>query len=134
MPENISITKLSLRPEIPSAVLTENMSSEERFQNQTLRPIIKMQHSLFIQVFNRAIKAKKYAFFDLPQENRKDYISQVLFMDVKFRTELQGMIVGQFTVEEYWAYSSMASALNKRMMNILRERMVDRMEEFEIIE
>ena len=32
-------------------VITEQSSSEEKFQNQTLRPILKFQNELFIEVF-----------------------------------------------------------------------------------
>lgn len=40
-------------------VITENSSSEEKFQNQTLRPILKFQNDLFIEVFrNYATKQK----------------------------------------------------------------------------
>lgn len=34
---------LALRPPVPAALLTEGMSDEERFQNETLRPILKLQ-------------------------------------------------------------------------------------------
>ena len=48
----------------------EHSSSEEKFQNQTLRPILKFQNDLFIEVFrNYAIKQKN-AFFSLTPEKK----------------------------------------------------------------
>jgi hypothetical protein len=48
--------------------ITEHSSSEEKFQNQTLRPILKFQNDLYIEVFrNYAIKQKN-AFFSLTPE------------------------------------------------------------------
>ena len=38
--------KISIRPQIPTALVNENMTLEEKFQNTTLRPVIKMQHDL----------------------------------------------------------------------------------------
>ena len=32
-------------------MITDQSSSEEKFQNQTLRPILKFQNELFIEVF-----------------------------------------------------------------------------------
>ena len=32
------------------------------------------------------------------------------------------MVIGQFTVEEYQKYIQNSSALNKRMMNLVKER------------
>jgi len=55
---------LNLRGE-PIGVTFENSSLEELFQNKTLRPILKLQNDLFIEVFiNYAIKQKKYFCFN----------------------------------------------------------------------
>ena len=40
--------KKSIRPEIKTIASTEGMSEEEKFQNETLRPIIKLQHDLLL--------------------------------------------------------------------------------------
>ena len=40
-----------IRPEFPSSTINDHMSSDERFQNITLRPIIKLQNDLLIEVF-----------------------------------------------------------------------------------
>ena len=42
---------------------------------------------------------------------------------MKFRNSLKGMIIGQFTVNEYLTYIENSSALNKRMMNLVRDRL-----------
>jgi len=41
---------------------------------------------------------------------------------MKFRNSLKGIIIGQFTIQEYQVYTQNSSALNKRMMNIVKER------------
>ena len=97
-------------------------SSEEVFQNKTLRPILKMQNDLFIQVFvNYAIKQKN-VFFSLIPEKKMVYIENVIQRDIKFRNSLKGMIIALFTLEEYAQYIQISSNLNKRMMNMLIER------------
>jgi hypothetical protein len=35
------------------------------------------------------------------------------------------MVIGQFTIEEYEIYIKNSSALNKRMMNLVKERIID---------
>jgi len=42
------------------------------------------------------------------------------------------MIIGQFTLEEYTAYNRNSSALNKRMMNMIIERLKDQVQLFEV--
>ena len=44
---------------------------------------------------------------------------------MKFRNSLKGMVIGMFTIEEYKLYIQNSSALNKRMMNIVKERLID---------
>jgi hypothetical protein len=42
------------------------------------------------------------------------------------------MYIGQFTTEEYLRYTANSSALNKRMMNLTRERLKNNLMQFEI--
>ena len=95
---------LHIRPEIPSAKVSENMSDEERFQNATLRPVIKLQHHLLIEAFKNYIKKHKNVFFEISIERRLIYIDNAIHKDQKFRNSLKGMIIGQFTVNEYLTY------------------------------
>ena len=103
--------------------ISAQSSSEEIFQNQTLRPILKLQNDLFIQVFiNYAVKQKN-AFFALTPEKKLTYIENVIQKDIKFRNSLKGMIIAFFTLDEYAEYIKNSSNLNKRMMNLLIERL-----------
>ncbi|MDN3677130.1 glyoxalase [Flavobacterium paronense] len=103
--------------------INNQSSFEEIFQNKTLRPILKMQNDLFIQVFiNYAIKQKS-VFFSLTPEKKMMYVENVIQRDIKFRNALKGMIIALFTLEEYAQYIQISSNLNKRMMNMLVERL-----------
>lgn len=113
---------LEIRPELPHAKLNHNMSPEERFQNQTLRPVAKIQNDLMVEMFRNYARKHKNVFYDLSIEKRLDYIENAIHKDMKFRNSLKGMMIGQFTLEEYEIYIENSSALNKRMMNIVKER------------
>jgi hypothetical protein len=114
---------LAIRPVISTIRITDGMSSDERFQNETLRPVIKLQSNLFTEVFRNYIDKHKNVFYQLPLEKRLDYIENALQKDIKLRNALKGMVIGQFTVEEYSRYIKNSSALNKRLINIIRERL-----------
>lgn len=122
---------LKLRPLIASAKLYDNMSSEERFQNATLRPVIKSQNELLIAVFRNYIGKHKNVFYDLSTQKQLDYIENAIHKDMKFRNSVKGMIIGVFTVEEYELYITNSSALNKRMMNLVKERLVSQLQLFQ---
>ncbi|WP_428225054.1 glyoxalase [Flavobacterium sp.] len=115
---------LLLRGETLGSISAQS-STEEIFQNQTLRPILKLQNDLFVHVFiNYAVKQKN-VFFGLSIEKKLSYIEHVIQKDIKFRNSLKGMIIGLFTLEEYDTYIKNSSNLNKRMMNLLIERLKD---------
>lgn len=121
----------SIRPDIASATINDNMSIDERFQNLVLRPVIKLQNDLLIEVFKNYITKHKSVFYGLSLEKRMLYIENTIQKDMKFRNSLKGMIIGQFTVEEYLLYIQNSSALNKRMMNIVKERLLSNIQLFE---
>ena len=121
----------SIRPEILSATINDDMSSDERFQNLVLRPAIKFQSDLLIAVFRNYIVKHKSVFYDLVLDKRMDYVENAIQKDMKLRNSMKGMIIGLFTVEEYLIYIENSSALNKRMMNIVKERLLSNIQVFE---
>lgn len=115
----------NLRPTITSALVYENMSEAERFQNLTLRPVILFQKDLLVAAFKNYIAKHKNVFYDLTLAKQLDYIENAIHKDMKFRNSLKGIIIGQFTIEEYDIYIKDSSALNKRMMNLVKDRLID---------
>ena len=97
--------------------------SEEYFQNNTLRPILKLQNDLLIEVFKNYAVKQKNTFFELSPDKKEKYIENVIQKYIKFRNSLKGMIIALFSVEEYLDYIKNSSNLNKRMMTMLIERL-----------
>jgi hypothetical protein len=124
---------LSMRPNIPSAKITPTMSADECFQNKTLRPVIKLQHDLLLAAFKNYVNKHKNVFYGLSVEKKLDYIENAIHKDMKFRNSLKGVIIGQFTLEEFDLYIQNSSALNKRMMHIVKERLKDNLLYFDKI-
>ena len=114
---------LKIRPVISNAKVTSLMSKEEIFQNKTIRPVALLQNDILVEVFKHYIKKHKNVFYDLSVEKRIDYIENAIHKDMKFRNSLKGIMIGQFTIPEHQDYVSNSSALNKRMMQIVKERL-----------
>ncbi|MDU8887097.1 glyoxalase [Yeosuana sp. MJ-SS3] len=121
----------SIRPEVSPSLINDNMSSDERFQNLVLRPITMLQGDLIIEVFRNYLAKHKSTFYNLTLEKRVAYIDNSINKDIKFRNSLKGMIIGLFTVEEYMLYIENSSALNKRMMHIVKEHLQNNIQLFE---
>ena len=126
--ENRSGSLRQIRPALNPILQSHEMSEVELFQNNTLRPILKFQNNLFISVFLNYVENHKGKFYALDLKHKLGYIEHAVQKDMKFRNFLTGIIVGQFTTEEYEIYTDNASALNKRMMSLLVERLKDQLQ------
>ena len=119
---------LRIRPEIKKHQTFDNMSRDERFQNATLRPVLKLQNPLLIAAFVNYANKHKGVFYELSLEKRMQYVETAICKDQKFRNALKGMLIGQFTVAEYEFYIQNSSRLNKRMMNLVIVRLQDQLQ------
>lgn len=119
---------LRIRPQIKKHQTFDSMSDEERFQNETLRPVLKLQNPLLLATFVNYATKHKGVFFDIPTEKQLAYIENAVHKDQKFRNALKGVIIGQFTVEEYYIYTQNSSQLNKRMMSLVITRLQDQLQ------
>ena len=109
---------------------SSQITHEESFQNDTLRPIIKLQSPVLIETYRNYIIKHKNVFYELSNEKKLDYIENSINKNQKFRNLLKGMIIGLFTIEEYHIYKKNSSSLNKRMMNIILKRLQDNLQIF----
>ena len=103
--------------------INSQTSEEELFQNQILRPILKLQNELFIEQFKNYIVKNKAQFSQFTVDKKLDYIENSILNDNKFRNLLIGTTIGLLQIEEYKLYSKNASALNKRIITMLIERL-----------
>jgi len=107
-------------------------SADEFFQNQTLRPILKLQNDLFVDVFKNYISKSKTDFYSYTVEKKMQFIEHSIQRDIKFRNSLKGMVIALFTIDEYSRYIQNSSDLNKRMMSMLIERLKGQVQLFEL--
>lgn len=132
--------KKSIRPTIPNALLLDTMSGEERFQNSTLRPILKLQNKVLLAIFKDYIAEKevpkssksesktddetknKRSYSRLSPTKQREYIDTVFQKDIKFKSQLLGMIIGHFDLEEYNLYAQNRTGTDRRIINLLKER------------
>ncbi|RXM44381.1 glyoxalase [Flavobacterium sp. YO64] len=106
-------------------------SADELFQNQTIRPILKLQNDLFIAVFINYVNKNKADFYSYTIEKKLQTIENSIQKDIKFRNSLKGIVMALFTIEEYDTYIKNSSSLNKRMMNLLIDRLKSQVQLFE---
>lgn len=114
--------------------VTSQSSSEESFQNEVLRPILKLQNDLFIASFINYLAKNKVEFYNYTVEKKLSVIENAIQKDIKFRNALKGMVIALFTADEYAEYIKKSSNINKRMMSMLIERLKSQIQLFQISE
>lgn len=115
--------KKDLRPDITSNY-SQNLASkdEELFQNEILRPILKLQHELIIGVFESAILKKNKHFKSLDRTTQEMLVDTLFSKDSAFRNFLIGIVVGLLEEDELNLYLRDASSLNKRIIQMSIQR------------
>lgn len=103
--------------------LQSAVSLEEAFQNNTLRPILKLQNDLLITLFKEYIGQQKNTFYGHNLDKKLAYIDHAIQRDNSLRNVLKGIIISLFTTDEYVDYFKNTSNLNKRMLGLVAERL-----------
>ncbi|NNF34012.1 MAG: glyoxalase [Saprospiraceae bacterium] len=116
--------RISIRPKIKNIGSFDHKKNEEKFQNETLRPIIKMQHDLIVTFFQNYVISKKINFAELNADQKRFLINKIFRSDNNLRTELRGLIIGHFTVQEYETYTTMTREINRRMITMIKNRLM----------
>lgn len=114
--------KKQIRPKISSILTLENFSDEEKFQNEVLRPIIKLQHDLILSCFEHYLKQNKVKIYELNNTQKIDLTRKLFKTDTRLKAELRGLITALFTLDEYKEYLRLASQVNKRINNMIHQR------------
>jgi len=113
--------KVSIRPVLNLSA----KSVDEDFQNRTLRPILKLQHSTILQVFTFFTEKKKKNINSYTKEELNNYISLITKNNTVLRNQLLGLIIGQFTLKEFDSYKENAAEFNKRIIHMICQRIND---------
>jgi len=114
-----------LRPKLPSSLTDGELKEEELFQNMVLRPVIKMQHDILILRVKSYFTSKRVMFNVMDNNKRTLAIEKAFLSDNAFKKEIQGMIVGQLTQDEFKTYLNWERSMNKRIVQMVRNRMID---------
>ncbi|WP_435415919.1 glyoxalase [Polaribacter aestuariivivens] len=115
---------MNKRPVIKN-VVNEKMTEMEIFQNKTLRPVIKMQHDLLISAFKNYLQKRKVVFLELTDQKKKSKIANIFKTDNNYKNINLGYIIGHFSEDEFNFYTKNSSEINRRILQIISQRVKD---------
>ncbi|MAR99404.1 MAG: glyoxalase [Flavobacteriales bacterium] len=121
--QNRTSSLLAIRPNIDTIDKSLKTKDVEAFQNNVLRPILKFQNDLLLQIFIDYANQYKGVFFKLSDHEKLSYIQQALSTNQRLRSLILGTVVGLFAVEDFDYYKLNSSALNKRIITMTIQRL-----------
>ena len=119
---------IKLRPEIPAAKITEGISGIEKFQNVTIRPIIKFQNELLFQVFSNHARSYQKDWDSISNEKKEIFIESSMNKNQNLKNIYIGLVLGLFTTEETEFYLSNKSEINRRIVQIIKQRILSNLQ------
>ena len=117
--------KLSIRPSIESIDLSASVNPQEVFQNQVLRPILKLQHEIIIFFVAHALLRRGNKYKQIEEAEQEKYIANLLSKDIALLNQLKGIVLGMMTIDEISSYKKDERDLNKRIISMLKKRILD---------
>jgi len=114
-----------VRPSLPTSITEGVSTAEEAFQNRVLRSIIKMQSDLLMAHIGAQLNTLRVAWDQLEPIKKKEALTSLLTKNQLFKSEIVGMVVGQFEVAEHQEYIASQREYNKRITQIVLNRAID---------
>lgn len=114
---------LSIRPTIETE---DKARATEAFQNDVLRPILKLQNPITLQLL---ISNKYYdsSIVSASNEKLEEHLAALLQNDKAFRNQLLGMVLGMMTDDEFHLYNENRKEYHKRIVSMQLKRYVDQL-------
>jgi hypothetical protein len=107
-----------LVPTEPTAV-----STAEQFQNQTLRPILKLLDGSLQTLWHHHWPKRKTPFDRFTGPEKIAHIERAVREDTRLRLQLIGMVMGHFTPDEWQTFTADEAELTRRIVTLLIQRL-----------
>jgi hypothetical protein len=114
---------LALRPAIegqPAAIPTP--ATVPDFQHQVLRPLLKLQHELLVATATDFALDYHVPLAGAAPAEASRLLADLLARNTRLRATLTGLVAGLLTSEEFAFYRQHRSELNRRLLDLVAER------------
>lgn len=115
---------LHIRPQVETQINYE-ISASEAFQNDTLRPILKLQNDLIVYLFKHSKPVSKLNFDKKDTLAKKTIISDIMKNDQKLKDQTEASVFSFMTIDEVNFYFENRSEMKRRINTMIIERLID---------
>lgn len=104
---------------------TSESSPIERFQNETLRPILKLLNPTIVRLVAARLARYGVGFANMDRVDQRDRLRNLLKEDARLKQTLLGMVVGHLTEDELAVYLDHEDEVRRRCVPMLLARAQD---------
>jgi len=122
-----------LRPKVNSIKNISYSNDIEKFQNIVLRPILKFQNDLLLELFIFEFERTKTKFNLINNQQKIKLIINNLKYNNRLKQILLGTIIGMFSKKDITFYKTNYSKINKRIFSMLNDRLFDQLIKLNIV-
>ena len=122
-----------LRPKVNSNKSISYKNDIEKFQNIVLRPILKFQNDLLVELFIFEFEKTKTKFDLINNDQKIKLIINNLKYNNKLKQILLGTIIGMFSNKNITFYKANYSKINKRIFSMLNDRLIDQLIKLDVV-
>lgn len=122
-----------LRPKVNSNKNIVYKNDIEKFQNIVIRPILKFQNDLLLELFIFEFEKTKNKFDLINNEQKIKLIINNLKYNNKLKQILLGTIIGMFSNKNITFYKTNYSKINKRIFSMLNDRLIDQLIKLDVV-
>lgn len=116
-------TVMALRPDL--ALGGTDKTNMESFQNETLRPILKLQHNLTLSLLKQHKNYKQDKVASMTKDQYDVFINKYVQTNVDLKNQLLGVVIGIFTSTEMVFYAEHKKEMHRRIIQMQKKRFVD---------
>jgi hypothetical protein len=113
-----------IRPLIKTQINYE-ISASEAFQNNTLRPILKLQNDLLVYLFMNAKPVMKVNFDRKDEKAKTTIIQGIMKTNQKLKDQTEASVFSLMTIDELAYYLENRSEMKRRINTMIIERLID---------
>jgi hypothetical protein len=113
-----------IRPLIKTQINYE-ISASEAFQNNTLRPILKLQNDLLVYLFMNAKPVMKVNFDRKDEKAKTTIIQGIMKTNQKLKDQTEASVFSLMTIDELAYYLENRSEMKRRSNTMIIERLID---------
>ncbi|UOQ72669.1 hypothetical protein [Hymenobacter cellulosilyticus] len=129
LPTSSDTALLALRPTLPTALTAEPEATAGDFLHRTLRPVLKLQNDLLLQLVADFVREHHVAFLTRSPADQLRTLAELLGRNVKLRYTIIGVVIGLFTRAEQAFYRQHRSEVNRRLMELATQRVQSQLPE-----